>query len=196
MATSTEDRHGEQRRQVRLNPEVRREQIVREATRLISEAGFNAMSLADVADACQIRKSSVLHYFPSMNDLLQAVLHARDRDEFGALGGLPHPLSPGEARVLFTEVLERNIEGREITRLYHILAGEALSPQHPAHLYFVERSAASRTGLPRMLAWKRDPQAAALQLSAFWQGIELEWLRDPHLDIRWVWNAFCDDFFD
>src|SRR4051812_29324725 len=68
----------EKRVQVRLAPDVRRRQIVTEATRLISIAGFNRVSLVDIARACGIRGPSVLHYFPSMNDLLAAVLAYRD----------------------------------------------------------------------------------------------------------------------
>ena len=75
MSTGTETPPRVQRR---LAPAVRRRQIVEEAARLISAAGFNAVSLADIANACDIRKSSVLHHFASMTDLLAAVLDYRD----------------------------------------------------------------------------------------------------------------------
>jgi AcrR family transcriptional regulator len=184
------------RSKVRLKRDVRREQIIREATRLISESGFNAVSLADIAGACGIRKPSVLHYFPSMTHLLEAVLLNRDRMVLLEAGGPVGPIaSPAEARAAFTSVLEMNLASKELTRLFHILSAEALSPQHPAYRYFVERLVATQKELQLMLAWKQDPEVAAIQLFAFWQGIELEWLREPRLDIRRVWSAFCDNFF-
>jgi AcrR family transcriptional regulator len=64
--------------QVRLAPEARRRQIVQEATRLISRSGFNAVTLADIADACGIRPPSVLHHVPTMNDILMAVVRERE----------------------------------------------------------------------------------------------------------------------
>ena len=65
----------------RMHPEDRREQILRESLRLIATSGFNAVSLSDVARACGIQKSSVLHHFPSMNDLLLAVLTLREQQD-------------------------------------------------------------------------------------------------------------------
>jgi hypothetical protein len=46
-----------------------------------------------------------------------------------------------------------------------------------------------------MLAWKRDPDAAANELIAFLLGLELGWLRDSDLDVLSLWETFCDHFF-
>ena len=184
------------RRRVRLQPEARREQIIREATRLIGESGFNAVSLADVAQACDIRKPSVLHYFPSMHHLLEGVLRQRDVTDFVEAGdaALP-PADPPTARAYFTRLFEHNLGQREIISLYAILGVEAIAPSHPAHAYFVERIRLARESLPGVLSWKADPETAAVELLAFWQGLEVELLRDPDLDARAVWNHFCDRFF-
>ncbi|MBB2943387.1 AcrR family transcriptional regulator [Actinoplanes lutulentus] len=192
--TSTDET--EARRKVRLSPEVRREQIIRQATRLISGSGFNAVSLADVGEACGIRKQSVLHYFPSMNQLLLAVLEHRDAQDFVTAGEEPMPEpTPAAARQYFTRIFERNINQREIIRLYYILGAEALSPTHPAHDYFTQRSRQATAELEMALAWKADPGVAAVELLAFWQGLEIEWLRNPDLDPLAVWAAFCHRFF-
>ena len=52
-----------------------------------------------------------------------------------------------------------------------------------------------KQALRELLAWKADPALAAVELLAFWQGLELEFLRDAELDMLRVWNQFCDRFF-
>lgn len=187
----------ERRRKIRLAPDERRRQIVREATRLISRSGFNAVSLADIAEACDIRKPSVLHYFPSMHDLLAAVLAHRDEQDYVVTGAaaLEAASYPALARAQATRHVEHNLTQREIIRLHHMLGAEALAPDHPAHGYFVARSRRAVAELQRALIWKSDPTAAAVELLAFWQGLEMEWLRSPDLDLIAVWNSFCDRFF-
>jgi AcrR family transcriptional regulator len=189
--------NGEARPKVRLDPQTRRLQILQQATRLISDKGFNAVSLADVAEACGIRKPSVLHYFPSMNDLLAAVLVHRDEQDYAAGGQASGaaPADPESARAHLMRQVRHNLGQREIIRLHHVLGAEALAPDHPAHGYFVERWRWALDEVRRMLAWKPDPDAAAVELLAFWEGVEVAWLRDPELDQLAVWNSFCDRFF-
>jgi AcrR family transcriptional regulator len=187
----------EPRRKIRLAPEARRSQIIQEAARLISQSGFNAVSLADIADACGLRKPSVLHYFPSMNALLAAVLAHRDKQDIAVVAPAePERMTgPATVRASVMRFVEHNLTQREIIRLHHMLAAEALAPDHPAHSYFAERSRRALIEVSRGLAWKPDPVASAIELLAFWEGIELAWLRDPDLDQLAVWESFCDRFF-
>lgn len=48
---------------------------------LIQERGYNAISYADIAERIGIKKASIHYYFPSKQDLVQAILH-RYRKEF------------------------------------------------------------------------------------------------------------------
>lgn len=185
----------QRRRIVRLHPDARRKQIVREATRLISEAGFNGVSLAHVAQACGIRKPSVLYYFPSMFHLLEAVLQQVEVTDFIDVRDTTTPADPTTAREYFTRLLDHHMSRREITGLYVIVGAEAISARHPAHGYFTERTRRVRDELRRLLLWKQDPDAAAVELLAFWQGLEIESLRTPELDVLAVRNQFCDRFF-
>lgn len=181
----------------RTRPKDRREQILREAYRLIAASGFNAVSLSEIAEACGIRKSSVLHHFPSMNDLLLAVLQMREDQDFEYYRDSPHTEEPGPAgaRETFTRVFHHNLDRPEFVRLYAILSGEALAPDHPAHDYFAMRTRGAQEELARSLDWKPDPHAAAAELLAFWSGLELAWQHDPELDVRAVWENFSDRFF-
>lgn len=163
---------------------------------MISESGFNGVSLALIARACGVAKSLVVHYFPSMNHLLAAVLDYRDEKSFAEIVGstLPEPNSTA-VRALATKTVEYNLGQRELIRLHHVLDAEALSPDHPAHAYFSERARNLRRVHERLLCWKSDPPSAAVQFLAFWDGLERQWLRDPDLDVLSIWSDFCDRFF-
>ena len=194
--TSTAPREPQPARiRTRLTPQARRQQIVDQATRLISRSGFNAVSLNDIAEACGIRKSSVLHYFPTMTHLLTAVLSQRDRDEYELAALLSTPVGPADLRRHLRRVVIRNIEMREIVMLFAVLSTEAIDPHHPAHRYFAERTRVALDTMGSALGWKPDPAIAARQLIAFWQGLETLWIADPDTDFLPVWDAFCDDFF-
>ena len=179
----------------RLAPEARRRQIVAEATRLISRSGFNAVSLGDIADACDIRKPSVLHYFPTMNHLLTAVLAQRDRDEYELAARTGAPVGRADLRAHLRQVVERNLAMPEIVTLFTVLSVEAIDPRHPAHGYFADRTRAAVDTISGQLDWKPDPVVAARQLIAFWQGLEALWIADPATDFLRVWDSFCEDFF-
>jgi AcrR family transcriptional regulator len=181
--------------QRRLAPEVRRRQIVMEAARLIAAAGFNAVSLADIADACNIRKSSVLHHFPSMADLLAAVLDYRDELSYPERHDPEDFAGPTAVNELFRSTVEHNQQQRELVRLYVMLRAEALDAGHPAHDYFVERERRALVGFTRALSWKRRPELAARELYSFWTGLEAHWVADPAVDMLEVWDAFAERFF-
>jgi AcrR family transcriptional regulator len=181
-----------------MKAEDRREQILNEAFQLIAVGGFNAVSLSDIAKACGIQKSSVLHHFPSMNDLLFAVLQLRELQDYEYYAAQPAqeaPTSPAAARERFTRVFLHNLERHEFVRLYAILSAEALSPDHPAHEYFATRSRVARTEVARFLEWKDNPALAAAEFLAFWDGLELSWRQDPELDPIAMWDSYCDRFF-
>lgn len=192
MSTGTETPPRVQRR---LAPAVRRRQIVEEAARLISAAGFNAVSLADIANACDIRKSSVLHHFASMTDLLAAVLDYRDELSYRGTLNPENLAGPDGASRTFRKSLVHNQEQRELVRLYVMLRAEAFDVSHPAHEYFRERERRVLTSLVQALSWKANPMAAAHELYALWTGLEALWVADPTVDVLESWDGFASRFF-
>ena len=185
----------EKRVATRLAPDVRRRQIVTEATRLISISGFNAVSLEDIAKACGIRGPSVLHYFGSMHELLAAVL--AHRDEIDSQNPPPPETlaTPESTRAFFRTSVERNLERPQIVRLYAVLGAEAIDPGHPAHEYFAQREQNAYDGLELALEWKSNPALAARELMSFWTGLERQWVMNPSIDFTAVWDYFADRFF-
>ncbi len=180
----------------RMRPEDRREQIVTKAFELIAERGFNAVSLGDIAKACGIQKSSVLHHYPSMNDLLQGVLELREREDVELFDAdKDQEATPATARARFTRVFVRNLGQPDVVRFNAILTAEGLAEGHPAHAYVHTRPRLAREYLATTLSWKPNPDLAAAELLAFWTGIEILWLQEPELDVRAAWESFCDQFF-
>lgn len=183
--------------QTRLAPDVRRRQILSEATRLISIAGFNAVSLEDIAKACGIRGPSVLHYFPSMIELLTAVLAYRDEvneTDIPLLDDISSS-SPESVASFLRAFVVRNLDRVQLIRLYAVLAGEAIDSQHPAHQYFIDRELRTYDRFAVLLRWKQDPDLAARELLAFWTGLERQWVMNPSVDFLAVWDNFADRFF-
>lgn len=185
----------EKRVRTRLAPDVRRRQIVVEATRLISVSGFNSVSLEDIARACGIRGPSVLHYFDSMNDLLAAVLAHRDEVDATDPPGVDDLSTPEAVSAFFRHTVEANLGRQQIVRLYVVLGSEAVDPAHPAHRYFAEREQRNYRGFESLLNWKKAPALAARELMSFWTGLERQWVMDPDLDFLAVWDQFAARFF-
>lgn len=184
------------KRAARLTADERRDEILETAMRLISQSGFNAVSQADIANACGVGKSLVTHYFSSMQALLAAVLHTQEMADFTELSDAIYPPSqPTPVRAFFTRHIERNLTQWQIIRLRRMLDVEALDPAHPAHEYFITRYRRTREVASGLLAFKQDPECAAQELLVFWHGLELEWIRNPELPVLLIWNSFADRFF-
>ncbi|KHL16086.1 UNVERIFIED_CONTAM: hypothetical protein LK11_17980 [Mumia flava] len=59
---------------VRMNPDVRREQIVSAAGRVFAERSYDEVSTTELAAACGISRGLLNHYFATKRDLYLAVL--------------------------------------------------------------------------------------------------------------------------
>src|ERR1700675_1033662 len=63
-----------QRKQARLNGQVRLSEIYRVAAQIICEKGYDATSMSEIADAVGITKAGVYHHVPGKRDLLFAIM--------------------------------------------------------------------------------------------------------------------------
>lgn len=172
---------------------ARREQIIAVATQQFARAGFRAATVLEIAAACGISRAGLLHHFPTKESLLEAVLarrDAEDRERFRRNGS-----SSGDGLSILRgmiDLAEYNSTLPGIVALYAVLSAEAGSRDHPAHDYFMLRYRRIRNGTARALSRVRDagllreglePVATALELTALMDGLQVQWLLDPTVDM-------------
>jgi len=176
---------------------ARRAAIVRAALDSFTEHGYERASLRDIARRAGMTHAGLLHHFRDKNELLAAALTERDaedleRSRVDAAAGL-------SAAGRLTRVLERNLASPEMVRTWAVLSAVASSPDHPAHTYFAERYEQVRTAIATELreagtgqAWAGlDPDSAAALILAVLDGLQVQWLLDPRLDVIAVLDRFA-----
>lgn len=171
----------------------RREQILRAALQVFSEKGERGSSLKEIAEHVGITQAGVLHYFDSREDLLLAVLAERDALNTQAVTDVA---SPGEA---VARTVMHNTEQPGLVDLFITLSASASDPEHPAHPFFKQRyaelSARIQDGLDkgRQQGHIRDDvpsEQMARLLIAVSDGLQLQWLLDPNIDMAETVEAF------
>jgi AcrR family transcriptional regulator len=183
-------------RQSRLNTELRQEQVLEEATRMIAERGYKGISIQEVADRCRVSKTLLLYYFGSKDGLLVALLQFRVSRDTAALSWLRAEVNArGElplksVHLMLHAIVERNLSQPGVLRFWCVLRAEALDRDHPAHEFFRGRQSDTLQRYRELLA-PHDPQPeyTARQLSAVMMGLEEQWLReDAQFDLLKHWD--------
>ena len=166
---------------------AKRAEILETALALVARQGFRQTSVRDIAAAVGLTQAGLLHYFESKDDLWVAIL--RTRDEIDAA---KDPLDPDPAAT-FAALIRHNAEVPGLVQMFaNLSAAAATDPAHPAHDYFRERYAHSRSaiaaGLGRMQASGRldpsvDPEVFASILMAVSDGMQVQWMFDETRDM-------------
>jgi AcrR family transcriptional regulator len=177
----------------------RKTAIVNAAMALFSQHGYRGTSLASIAGAAGITQPGLLHHFRSKEELLVAVLQERDRL---TVEQLKARLETSGLSILeaLDSLVEHNAASRELVRLFTVLVGEAAgTDEHPAHDHFAERYRTVRAGLrSRLELGKANGEIAAdvdcdviatLVLAAM-DGLQIQWLLDPELDMTAAFRTF------
>jgi AcrR family transcriptional regulator len=191
-------RAGSGRPRRRLKPEQRCAEILDATMTLLAEKGYWGLTLADVAKDLQVTVQAILHYFPSKNALLLAVLARRDEVDIDNAAPPGRQLrSAAEYVEVVTCLMQRNSLRPELIRLYSVLSAESLNPSHPAHDFFVERLERSVATLAELAqGWHPNPRQLGLQTVSFLDGLQLNWLRDPRIDLVEQWRIWAADVLD
>ena len=165
---------------------ARRQAILDAATAVFGAHGYRAGSLKDIAEVVGVNPSTLLHHFPTKEQLLHAVLdeHDRESDRLAALDAA----NPRDFPDSLVRIARNNEATPGFIGLYTLLAAESATPGHPGSAYFVARqrgiraefaeafSALHRAGL---LAPGVTVEYAAVSTLAIWDGVQLQWLIDP-----------------
>ncbi|MGX5697554.1 TetR/AcrR family transcriptional regulator [Agromyces soli] len=178
---------------------ARRAEIVAAATRLFAAEGFTGTSLSRIAERVGISKATLLHHVGSKDELLIEVLRRRDlaaSQHDATADGRAHggEARRGAARLrTFPDIADRTTaEDPGLVELYAVLSCEATTPVHPAHAYFAHRFETMRRSFAELfeqartdgdLAGDRDPGREAAWLLAVWDGLQIQSLYDPRIEV-------------
>lgn len=187
-------------KRVRKSPEERREEVLDAAVQLISERGFNGISIQAVADRVGISKQGVLRYVGNKDNMLAMVFN----EYYGQTGtpedffasGMPGsdptaPLFPAYLRYL----VKHNSRRRMMVQLFAVLSAEALNPNNPLYDDFNSRidgiwEKYSRYPWlipPQLGSWNENMRPIVRKSMEIMDGIQLGWLRDPKMDLCKEW---------
>jgi AcrR family transcriptional regulator len=172
----------------KLAADVRRAEIIATADSVIAAEGFQSLSLREVARRCGMSAPGLMHYFPDLTTLLEAVLDHRDEVDLAAI---VHEIPEGAS---LDELIENALvyyeQSAETTRRFDALEAEAISPLHPAHAYYLERDARNFARIrPAIEAEFDDPEEAVALIRAVLDGLRFRLLRDPdNVNLRQEWH--------
>ena len=185
----------EQRRYATLlaKGEDRRQRILAVAQRLVTRNGGRGTTLGQIAQEAGVTPAGLLHHFESKEQLLHAVLDARDADELANVD-----LS-GDIVQQLERVTERFQRAPELIGMFTVLLTENLDPEAPLHGRFLSRYRDSvmivAEGIRRGQRAGRyrtdvDPAVKAVEIIAFLTGMETSWLLDPSIPLTEVFREY------
>lgn len=176
-----------------------KETILAAALPLFAQQGYRGASLASIASAAGLTQPGLLHHFPSKEELLLGLLDWRDHDDGKRFAGLPDNAGLGYLDRL-EDLVDHNATAPELVRLFMTLVGEGTSEDHPAHGYFVERYRRIRARALRTLREGQlsgeiredvDLEVIVPVLFAVMDGLQIQWLLDPSIDMAASFDAFA-----
>jgi len=173
----------------------RKQRILAVAQRLLTRNGWRNTTLGQIAGGAGISTAGLLHHFESKEQLLQAVLDARDvyDDANGDLSGdIPAEVA---------KVAERFRRTPDLVGTFVILLIENLDPDAALRGRLVRRyrdavdlvADAIRQGQSagRYRA-DLDPRVKAVEIVAFVHGMETSWLFDPSIPLNAVFREYSN----
>lgn len=178
----------------------RRRQIVAAAAAVFAQHGYSGGSIRAIAERVGSSPATLLQHFGSKEKLLAAVL-----EDWGRRSR-PAEVSEETGINWFTRlptVMAYNIENRGLIELLLIMAAEASNPAHPAHDFIQQRydtivgevethfREAIEAGQFRAMT---EPEIAAetRTLFAVMDGLELQWLVDPTVDLAGIFGRYVN----
>ncbi|MFJ8583802.1 TetR/AcrR family transcriptional regulator [Streptomyces sp. NPDC093595] len=164
----------------RARSEERRAEILRAALEVIAERGYRGATLGAVAERVGLTQQGLLHYFPTKEALLVAVLEERDQWDTGGT-------REGWRLDLLGALVDYNAMRPGIVQTFSALLGESVTEDHPARAFFTRRYAQVREEMASVLRAEYGdrlpggltPEQAAPLLTAVMDGLQYQWLLDP-----------------
>jgi AcrR family transcriptional regulator len=175
--------------------EERRQRILEVAQRLLTRNGWRSMTLGTIAREAGVTSAGLLHHFPSKDQLLHAVLDARDAYDLAHADLTADPIEQ------LDRVAQRFTEAPHLVGMFAVLHVENLDPDAPLHDRLLRRHRSSidyiadgirrgqRAGLYRTDV---DPDLKAVEIIALIRGMETSWLIDPSIPVTEVFKEYAE----
>lgn len=176
--------------------EDRRARILEAAERLLARNGWRNTSLAQIAKDAGVTPAGLLHHFESKEQLLNAVLDARDADD-----EVHADYRSGDLVTELSRVPERFTRAPELVGTFTVLLVENIAPDAPLHDRLLNRYRAAveiitsiiergqRSGMYRS---DIDGASKAVEILAFTYGMETLWLLDPSIQLAEVFKGYAE----
>lgn len=176
---------------------ARRQEILDRAIEVFRERGADGTSLRRIAESIGVSHGALLHYFSSREELLVAVYehaeHRRDHD------------NEDHGRVRSVDVMANaaiaNLEVPGLVQLYSTLVATALEVEAgPAKEYFTSRFERVRGNLEQKLREDQeaglvrrdvDPARTAALIVAASDGLQIQWLLEPSIELQESLQTFA-----
>ena len=171
----------------------RRRTILATALEVFAESGFRGASIREIASRVGMTDTGVMHHFGGKGKLLLEVVKQKEDEDAEALGD-PY----------LRDLVAKNGTRSGTVRLFTTLSAESTDPQHPAHDHFVNRYESVRAHVTERLAQESaegrispmvDPSLAARIMLAVMDGLQIQWLLDPSMEMDAAYNDFIDHYF-
>ena len=173
--------------------EDRKQRILAVAQRLLARNGGRGTTLGQIAQEAGVTPAGLLHHFESKEQLLHAVLDARDADDDANAD------RAGDILEQLERVTERFRRSPGLIGIFTVLLSENLDPEAPLHVRFLNRYRAAvdtvAEGIRRGQRDGRyrtdlDPAVKAREIVAFLYGMETSWLLDPSIPLTEVFHEY------
>jgi AcrR family transcriptional regulator len=175
--------------------EDRRQRILAVAERMLARNGWRTTSLAQIAKEAGVTPAGLLHHFESKEQLLNAVLDARDADDDA------HADRSGDLITELMRVPERFERAPELVGTFTVLLVENIAPDAPLHDRMHKRCRDAVDIIAGIIKlgqsdgrYRPDIDAAskAVEILAFVNGMETLWLLDPSIPLTEVFKGYAE----
>jgi AcrR family transcriptional regulator len=176
--------------------EDRRARILAVAERLLARNGWRNTSLALIAKEAGVTPAGLLHHFESKEQLLNAVLDARDADD-----EIHADYRSGDLVTELSRVPERFDRTPELIGTFTVLLVENIAPDAPLHDRLLQRYRDAVDIIIELIKrgqgdgqYRPDFDAAskAVEILAFINGMETLWLLDPSIPLTEVFKGYAE----
>lgn len=175
--------------------EDRKQRILAVAQRLLTRNGWRNTTLAQIAGEAGVTPAGLLHHFSSKEQLLHAVLDARDQDDDS------HADRAGDLMAQISQVADRFDRAPELVGTFTVLLVENILPDAPLHDRMLARHREAVDIVAQLIRNGQadgryrpdiDPTIKAVEILAFVHGMETTWLLDPSIPLTEVFKQYAE----